>query len=108
MRRIATSTEAQPAPSGAPLKKLVPDWHAADPFEHLPKFPMRIEEMDGKPQCHSCGQIDEQGVYYVRVEKHNMRLCHPCLIQQVRASATRDTLVRIIGVIYPGAPDKGK
>lgn len=87
-----------------------PNWGAADPFAHLPRLPMRIEQVvpnaDGYIICGSCGRETKVCTFYVRVEGAETDMCQYCLKQQTQASATRDTLVRVVGLRIPATSKK--
>lgn len=88
-------------------KKLAPIWNLPDPFEHLPKFPIKTVEVFGPTvRCDSCGREDTVGCFYVKIEKAIDLMCNQCLVRQCRASATRDSLIRVVGVSYPSGEKK--
>ncbi len=96
-----TKSKSKTAPAPVAQKRLTPDWSATDPFEHLPRYPMHCEMVFGSTvRCESCSR-DCEVMFYVKVEKSIDGMCQHCLLQQTRASATRDTLVRVVGVVWP-------
>jgi hypothetical protein len=62
---------------------------------------MHCTEMFGDSvRCEGCNEENPDGALYVKVEGSVDMYCFRCIIQQVRASATRDTLMRIVGCVY--------
>lgn len=83
-------------------KKLAPIWNLPDPFEQLPKFPIQTVEVFGETvHCDGCGREDAVGCFYIKAERHIDLICNYCLVRQCRVSATRDSLIRVVGVAYP-------